>query len=66
MEKCSGKDYLKQGMILSDMIRNPTFFFLRVAVTSQIQLKSDASLADSRGQQIRVNSVKVVSGWKSM
>lgn len=27
MEKSSGKDYLKQGIILSDMFRNPEIFF---------------------------------------
>lgn len=27
MEKGSGKDYSKQGIILSGMFRNPEFFF---------------------------------------
>ena len=42
MEKSSGKDYLKQGIILNDIFRNPEFFlfFILIALTSPVHLKS--------------------------
>lgn len=68
MGKSTGKDYPKQGIILSDMFRNPDFLFLSkgLALASSTVKNQVASLADSRGQQIRVNSVQVVSRMENL